>query len=62
VACPAGEVHLETVLKDLQTRFARVALKVSPPLVAFRESVFHPPEQKDVIPKPVKVGPTKKVL
>eukprot|EP00884_Botryococcus_braunii_P007860 jgi/Botrbrau1/17075/Bobra.0285s0002.1 len=50
-----GEIHLETVLKDLQERFARVKLKHSPPLVAFRESVFYPPEQRDVVPKPVKV-------
>ncbi|KAK9830922.1 hypothetical protein WJX81_005694 [Elliptochloris bilobata] len=35
----AGEVHLETILKDLRERFARCELAVSPPLVAFRESV-----------------------
>lgn len=34
--CPAGEVHLETCIKDLQERFARCQLVVSPPLVAFR--------------------------
>ena len=33
---PAGEVHLETCIKDLKERFARVELIVSPPLVAFR--------------------------
>ena len=32
----AGEVHLETCIKDLRERFARVELVVSPPLVAFR--------------------------
>ena len=32
----AGEVHLETCIKDLKERFARVELVVSPPLVAFR--------------------------
>ena len=36
----AGEVHLETCLKDLRERFARVPLSVSPPLVAFRETVL----------------------
>ncbi|MEW5312778.1 MAG: hypothetical protein WDW38_004386 [Sanguina aurantia] len=36
----AGEVHLETCLKDLRERFARIELLVSPPLVAFRETVF----------------------
>lgn len=40
----AGEVHLETCVKDLRERFARVELQVSPPLVAFRESVGHPGE------------------
>lgn len=35
-----GEVHLETCIKDLRERFARCDLVVSPPLVAFRESVF----------------------
>lgn len=33
---PPGEVHLETCVKDLRERFARVDLVVSPPLVAFR--------------------------
>ncbi|WIA32200.1 hypothetical protein OEZ86_003049 [Tetradesmus obliquus] len=36
----AGEVHLETVVKDLRERFARVDFQVSPPLVAFKESVL----------------------
>ena len=43
-ARPAGEVHLETCVKDLRERFARCDLVVSPPLVAFRESVFCRPE------------------
>lgn len=37
---PPGEVHLETCIKDLRERFARCELVVSPPLVAFRESVL----------------------
>ncbi|KAG2498450.1 hypothetical protein HYH03_003706 [Edaphochlamys debaryana] len=40
----AGEVHLGTCIKDLRERFAKVELRVSPPLVAFRESVFCPSE------------------
>jgi ribosome assembly protein 1 len=32
----AGEVHLETCIKDLKERFARCELLVSAPLVAFR--------------------------
>lgn len=40
----AGEVHLETCVKDLTERFARVELRVSAPLVAFRESVLAPGE------------------
>lgn len=34
----AGEVHLETCIKDLKERFARCELVVSPPLVAFRQA------------------------
>ena len=41
----AGEVHLETCVKDLRERFARVDFHVSPPLVAFRESVACPAEE-----------------
>ena len=57
-AC-AGEVHLETCIKDLRERFARVPLHVSAPLVAFRESVLHPEELTvpDLVVKAAKVGP-----
>ena len=51
----AGEVHLETVIKDLKERFARIQLQVSPPLVAFRESVFLQSESPEAIVKPPKV-------
>ncbi|KAL8424877.1 hypothetical protein Efla_002996 [Eimeria flavescens] len=34
-----GEVHLETSLKDLETLFARVPIRVSPPMVAIRETL-----------------------
>ena len=39
VVSAAGEIHLETCIKDLKERFARVELVVSPPLVRFKESV-----------------------
>ncbi|CAL8464184.1 g3719 [Coccomyxa elongata] len=51
----AGEVHLETIVKDLRERFARVELSVSPPLVAFRESVFIEAEAPEPGHKPPKV-------
>ena len=34
----AGEVHLETAVKDLRERYARCELMVSAPIAAFRES------------------------
>lgn len=39
VVSAAGEIHLETCIKDLRERFARVELVVSPPLVRFKESL-----------------------
>lgn len=51
----AGEVHLETIIKDLRERFARVEVRVSPPLVAFRESVYIAEEAPDIQHKPAKV-------
>jgi ribosome assembly protein 1 len=39
VIAAAGEVHLERCISDLRERFARVELKVSPPLVSFREGI-----------------------
>ena len=50
----AGEVHLEMCIKDLRERFARIDIHVSPPLVAFRESVNLHSEQPNAIPKPSK--------
>ena len=51
-----GEVHLETVIKDLKERFARIQLQVSPPLVAFRESVFLQSEAPEAVFKAPKVN------
>jgi len=36
----AGEVHLETCLKDLRERFAGIDIQASAPLVAFKETVL----------------------
>ena len=52
----AGEVHLETIIKDLRERFACVDLRVSPPLVAFRESVYIEEEAPEPQHKPAKVS------
>lgn len=35
-----GELHLERCIKDLKERFAKVAVRISEPLVGFRESVL----------------------
>ena len=51
----AGEVHLETIIKDLRERFACVDIRVSPPLVAFRESVYIEEEAPEPQHKPAKV-------
>ena len=50
-----GEVHLETIIKDLRERFACVDIRVSPPLVAFRESVYIEEEAPEPQHKPAKV-------
>lgn len=39
VVAAAGEVHLESCLKDLRERFAGIEIQVSAPLVAFKETV-----------------------
>ncbi|PNW73585.1 hypothetical protein CHLRE_13g564950v5 [Chlamydomonas reinhardtii] len=57
----AGEVHLGTCIKDLTERFARVELRVSPPLVAFRETVFCPSELPESAPLGGLVGGLKPV-
>ncbi|KAL8273508.1 hypothetical protein Esti_002574 [Eimeria stiedai] len=47
-----GEVHLETSLKDLETLFARVPIRVSPPMVTIRETLAFPPEGEGGAPIP----------
>ena len=39
----AGEMHLERCLEDLKLRYAKVDIKVSEPIVSFRETVVPPP-------------------
>eukprot|EP01134_Creolimax_fragrantissima_P002691 CFRG2691T1 len=40
----AGEVHLERCLKDLRERYARIQIRVSAPVVPFRETVALKPK------------------
>ena len=39
VIAAAGEVHLERCVADLRERFAKVPIRVSPPIISFRETV-----------------------
>lgn len=50
VLAALGELHLERCIKELETRFARVPLSVSSPLVSFRETVAPPPEEGAATP------------
>ena len=43
VLSTAGEVHLQRCLDDLHNVYAQVEIKVSPPIVPFRETVVAPP-------------------
>eukprot|EP00873_Tetraselmis_striata_P038957 jgi/Tetstr1/459221/TSEL_000031.t1 len=54
VLSAAGEVHLETCIKDLRERFANVDIQVSPPLVAFRESVADTSEDSAAAQRPIR--------
>jgi len=39
VIAAAGEVHLERCIADLTERFAKVPVRVSPPIISFREGI-----------------------
>jgi len=39
VIAAAGEVHLERCIADLKERFAKVPIRVSPPIISFREAI-----------------------
>jgi len=41
IVAGAGELHMEICLKDLQEEHAGIALKISDPVVAFRETVLN---------------------
>lgn len=56
VLAAAGEVHLETCVKDLRERFAKVELLVSAPLVAFRETIMEPEEEEETVTSHVGPG------
>ena len=38
-----GEVHIQRCIDDLKKRYANVKLKVSDPIIPFRETVVTPP-------------------
>ncbi|KAI9594546.1 P-loop containing nucleoside triphosphate hydrolase protein [Syncephalis fuscata] len=42
VLMTAGELHLERCIKDLRERFAKIDIRVSPPIVPFRETIVAP--------------------
>jgi len=44
VIVAAGEVHLQRCLDDLKERFAKIQIRVSDPIVPFRETVVPPPK------------------
>ena len=44
VLVTAGEVHLERCIDDLQERYAKIPISVSPPIVPFRETIIPPPK------------------
>lgn len=44
VLVAAGEVHLQRCIDDLQQRFAKIKIRVSEPIVPFRETVVAPPK------------------
>eukprot|EP01025_Chloroclados_australasicus_P034153 TRINITY_DN34985_c0_g1_i2.p1 TRINITY_DN34985_c0_g1~~TRINITY_DN34985_c0_g1_i2.p1 ORF type:complete len:480 (+),score=55.03 TRINITY_DN34985_c0_g1_i2:207-1442(+) len=53
----AGQVHLETCIQELQERFARIELHVSPPIVKFKEGVYHPQDgPEDYVAPPIRVA------
>ena len=39
VIAAAGEVHLERCIADLSERFAKIPVRVSPPIISFREGI-----------------------
>ena len=43
ILAAAGEVHLQMCLNDLKNQYARIKLKVSAPIIPFRETVVPPP-------------------
>jgi len=53
VIVAAGELHLERCLRDLRETFAKVPIRVSSPIVAFRETVTSDPSSKFPVHKEV---------
>ncbi|XP_046897726.1 elongation factor-like GTPase 1 [Hypomesus transpacificus] len=44
VLVTAGEVHLQRCLDDLRTRFAKIEISASKPIIPFRETLVRPPK------------------
>lgn len=47
--CAIGELHLDRCLKDLRELFAKVAIKVSPPMASFRETLKSRPNSNNAL-------------
>merc|ERR1719487_2997524 len=54
IVAGAGELHLEICLKDLQEDFTGIELKISDPVVSFRETVVSTSEQDALSKSPNK--------
>ncbi|XP_059490182.1 elongation factor-like GTPase 1 isoform X3 [Neocloeon triangulifer] len=44
VIVTVGEVHLQRCIDDLKTRYAKIEMNVSEPIVQFRETIIDPPK------------------
>jgi ribosome assembly protein 1 len=47
VLLTAGDVHLAKCLEDLTTKFAKIEINVSSPMVSLRETIAHGPNKSD---------------
>ena len=52
-----GELHLDRAVRDLETRFARVPITVSAPLLEFKESVSSPATITPALAAAIAAGP-----
>eukprot|EP00755_Sulcionema_specki_P004739 Sspe_Gene.30852::Locus_15247_Transcript_1_1_Confidence_1.000_Length_3310::g.30852::m.30852/K14536/RIA1; ribosome assembly protein 1 len=54
VLCAAGEVHAERCIRDLQDKYAQIEMRVSEPIVGFRESIVKESKKTTVVAPPGK--------